>query len=125
MADLRVPLSYASPAALRSLAPDSGPRRFATPFLCGSFIHYSMPVSRRVRMSLFQLLSPFSFRAVDKLSAVRRQKQEPLIICQLIPLAGYTHHTGSSLSSPDNVCAYTSVREFCAVDPLDFNRYSC
>src|SRR5437870_3170831 len=44
MAGLRVPLSFASPATLRSPAPDSGPRRCATPFLCGSFIRDSMPV---------------------------------------------------------------------------------
>ena len=44
MAGLRVPLSYASPATSRSPAPDSGPRWFATPFLYGSLIRYSMPV---------------------------------------------------------------------------------
>src|SRR5262249_44166374 len=39
----------ASPAALRSLAQNSGPRWFARPFLYGCFIRYSMPVlSRRL-----------------------------------------------------------------------------
>ena len=37
-------LSFASPATSRSPAPDSGPRRFATPFSCGSLIRDSMPV---------------------------------------------------------------------------------
>ena len=39
----RTPVN-ASPAVLPSPAHDSGPRWIATPFLCGSFIRYSMPV---------------------------------------------------------------------------------
>src|SRR5262245_41044910 len=34
----------ASPASLRMLAHDSGPRWCPTPFLCGSLIRYSLPV---------------------------------------------------------------------------------
>src|SRR5262249_31731001 len=34
----------ASPASLRMLAHDSGPRWCATPFLCGSLIRYSLPL---------------------------------------------------------------------------------
>ena len=34
----------ASRRTLRCVAHDSGSGRFATPFLCDSFIHYSMPV---------------------------------------------------------------------------------
>jgi hypothetical protein len=34
----------ASPASLRTQAHDSEPKWCATPFLCGSFIRYSMPV---------------------------------------------------------------------------------
>src|SRR5580658_2246355 len=39
-----VPLSNASGPALRRVPHDSGSGWFATPFLCDSFIHYSMPV---------------------------------------------------------------------------------
>ena len=41
----RLAEAIASPAMLPPPAHDSGLERFATPFLCGSFIRYSMPVS--------------------------------------------------------------------------------
>jgi hypothetical protein len=44
MAGLCVPLSNASPATSRPPAHDSGSGWTATPFQCGSFVRYSMPV---------------------------------------------------------------------------------
>src|SRR4029434_5652769 len=40
---VRTPVN-ASPASLRTQSHDSGPKWCATPFLCGSFIRYSLPV---------------------------------------------------------------------------------
>jgi len=61
----------ASMAALRLATHDSGSGWLATPFLCDSFIHYSMPALslRTTRAAKCELVSEFVQARADQISA--------------------------------------------------------
>src|SRR6266849_5143825 len=70
----------ASPATLRSPAHDSGSRRFANPFLCGSCIRYSLPVFPGAFAAPpfwlpFQRISRFHVLAYHELGVIVRVRE--------------------------------------------------